>query len=189
MKKLTQVLFIMLISFGSASALMVEDPEALRIKVTTNGSGIFNLKYKIMEPGTVAVKILNEKGVVIHKDKVKTEKSFERKYNLQNYSSGTYKFQVTDENSTQEFEVKYDKAHGIELNRIDDTRLIDLKVSVPNQHLVVNIYDKKGNVIQRESIKTSYEGARRIYNLKKLKAGETVVEVVNNFEVVKRIDM
>ena len=189
MKNLIQFVFVMLLSAGSAFAVMVDDPDAVRIKVSTTGTGVYNLKYKIVEPGEVKIQIINDKGRVIHKNKFHANKNFERKYNLQNQPSGEYQFIISHANATHTHRVKYDKSQGIELKQLDGTRLVEFTVSVPGQHLLVNIYDTKGNLLKRESIKTSYEGARRIYNLKECREGESIIEVVNNFEVVKKIQM
>lgn len=187
MKKTIQLTVALLIGTTMAFATNPEDPEAKKVKVTKERTGVYNVAYKMSEPSKVQVLILNKEGVTVHRETLNSTKSFTRSYNLTNFSSGDYTFQINDANNSSTATVTYDKSQGIVLYKMGDTHKVKLIAAVPNQKLTINIYDLAGELIQQDRITTKEEGAQRVYNIQNRQTGQTKIEVINGFEVVQNL--
>ena len=135
MKKTIQLTVALLIGTTMAFATNPEDPEAKKVKVTKERTGVYNVAYKMSEPSKVQVLILNKEGVTVHRETLNSTKSFTRSYNLTNFSSGDYTFQINDANNSSTATITYDKSQGIVLYKMGDTHKVKLIAAVPNQKL------------------------------------------------------
>lgn len=187
MKNSIQLTIAILLLATVAFATDPADSEKGETKVVPQEMGVFKLIYKTTESTDVNVKILNENGRVIYEDQMKANSSFSRPYNLKNYGSGSYVFQVSDKFGQTEQVVSYDRSRSITLSKIGESNKVRLAIAAPGRDLLVNIYNKYGELIHQDHLITGSKGIQRVYDLSKRRTGDTKIEVVSGFEVVEEL--
>jgi len=62
--------------------------------------GVYKLLYVNDGPEKVTVRIFNQKGRLIKKERIQSNKGFMKPYNLAKHVSGSFRFEVTDQYGT-----------------------------------------------------------------------------------------
>jgi hypothetical protein len=187
MKNSIQLTIALVLMVSVAFANDPDGIEATGMKVEPQEMGIFKLIYQTSKARQLEIKIINENGQTIHEEVLKASKSFTRSYNLKNYSSGSYVFQTIDKNGTKTQTVSHDRSRGITMYSLGNTKKVKLIVAEPDQELVVNIYDRSGKFVEQDKLQSGLKGVRKVYDLSKRRAGDTIIEVMNGFEVVSKL--
>ncbi len=99
----TAAALVVATGMAMASKNTNEATKSSQIKIRqVEASGIYNLRYSADAPGHVTVKITNEKGNTLLKERINYEASFDRPYNLQGLPEGTYTVVVERDGSILE---------------------------------------------------------------------------------------
>ncbi len=159
------------------------------IEVIHNQGDLFKLVYHSTAKEDVTVKIVNQKGTVIYKEKIKNIEGFMRPYNFSNLAAGTYNFVVEDANGTMNDVVEFgaktatNNAPYIKLDQMKSQN--DLyRLTVVNYQsakVVVNIVDRNSKVLYH-AVNQTDGNYSVLYNLKNATEA-TAIEVIVNGKI------
>ena len=140
----------------------------------------YQLTYQKNGSCNVLIEVLDNKGTVLHTERLMQRKSFTKPYSFQNLQFGEYSFKVTDEEGV--FVTKIKRSDDINMvasiNKMEDDKA---KIIVKGEFMgpvSVNIFDKHNELVFDDHI--DHESSfSRIYDLSKVKADELRIEVVS----------
>lgn len=172
-----------------------EATKTSQVKISqTEASGIYNLRYSSEASGQVTVRITDENGNVLLKEKIGCNTSFERPYNLQNLPDGNYTVAIERDGAVIEETIHHVKNlplkssnYSVGVNEISNDKY-ELTVKKAGHQIVkVKIADKNGLIYFNDVIdeKGSFS---QVFDLSKVVATNVRMEVtVGNKTTVKTL--
>jgi len=175
MKSLTTMMVLSIIVMGSAVAQHNSFADQAAF-VKTSRSNVYKLIVDTGQKSHTIFNIYDEKGDKLFTDRVFNRKGFSRNYNFKNIPDGLYKLEVEKggniltQNLEHEknFRYRYKPALFVDLNRVEGTDKVDLKVNGAKSRMVqVKIKDTSGQVLYTDRI-TGLKGFTRTYDIARI---------------------
>jgi len=191
----TALALVVTTGMAMASKNTNEATKSSQVKIRqVEASGIYNLRYAADAPGNVTVKIMNEKGTTLLKEKINYEASFDRPYNLQSLPEGTYTVAVERDGRIVEEVIHHVKSmplnnasYDVAVREIATGRYELLVKKGAYSPVSVKISDGTGNIFFNETI--DEDGSfSKVFDLSKIVASNLKMEVdLGNKSVVKSL--
>ncbi len=192
MKKFTKTtLALLAIVASSVLTASAGEGESHRIvKITPESNG--KIKFTYLNDGNcnVIVKIVNDHGIEIFSNKIKSDKSFTIPYNFKGMSTGSYTFKIIDANGmiSKTIDLPSSVKTSAVLAKIKKTDDAKFEVTVLGDHsnpIYINIYDWRGERIFGDYIDLT-NSFTKTYDLSRLSVGNVLFEVINDERVIAK---
>jgi len=192
----TAVLAFLILTVSYANEGTATDKRLVRL-LPCDRQGVYKLLYVNHGPEKIKVKIFNQEGRLIHKEKMEVNKGFMKPYNLGKYMSGDFRFEITDQYGTVELstaskEIKADESSSAQESQAQ-VRLLPgnkegvyklLVVTDGIDQIEVKIFNQEGRLIRKEWIQTD-RGFMQPYDLGTYQSGNFRFEVTDQHGTTK----
>jgi len=156
------------------------------IELVDQGNGIYKLFYDNDNDGEVKIKIYDEKGRVIRRDKIQNKIGFYKPYNFNSLASGTYKIEVVDDNGTTRKLVNLkNNQQEVAIMHVREGKYQLLLTDPANTSADITIYNQDYEIIHSEKIDFDY-GFSKVFDLSGFEQGNFTFEV-KSVKTFKRI--
>ena len=163
MKKYLIITAACILSFTSAFSHENSNKKADQIALYQIGDNQFRLIYPYKEESKISIKVLDETGKVVDRDKVNNKVGFLRRYDMSALKPGQYSLEIKDGEETffKAFEIKNSSkvmAHSLGDNRV--RLLVSKDLQIEN----IRILNDKKEVVYKERL-DGIAGMARVYDL------------------------
>jgi hypothetical protein len=168
-----------------AGVVMGAEAQDKSVRLDPVSSDLYRLTYLNEGSANVKVEILDEKGVVLHSERIFQKNSFTKPYSFANLKDGEFAFKVIDSEGVYVTTIKRsdDVNMVASIKKVDDEKA---KVVVKGDFMApvtVNIYDKRNMLVFNDYV--DHENSfSRVYDLSKVKADELKIEVVTESKML-----
>ena len=167
---------------GFLGQVSLNDPE-IRI-VAGDSPGIYRLQYLGSSEEKVRVRILDDKGHLVHSEVNGKQDSFSRSYDLQQLPEGTYYLEVWGKKQLAREKLEYRKVVpqmlALETKAFPKDRKVQLKVKGATETAyMVRIYDRNGEVLFQDQLEIDPVNGR-MFNFEQTQESEVHIVVYNN---------
>ncbi|MEQ9098968.1 MAG: hypothetical protein RIF36_09895 [Imperialibacter sp.] len=186
MKKVmsTAAMLVMVTSMALASKNTNEATKSSQVKITqSTAMGIYNLRFDADSPGQVTIKIANEKGNTLMKEKIAYTTSFERPYNLQDLPDGTYRMTVERDGKVIEETIQHVKnrsavraIYDVDVEEVSSGKYQLVVKKTGHQAVKVKITDKNGVIFFNGAI-DEMGSFSKTFDLSNIVASDVKMEV------------
>jgi hypothetical protein len=173
MKKFLSILVVLAAVSGAVNANVIDNPKANTGLALMKSEKGFRVFYKGSKAGNVKVTISNARGESIFQETLKNVESFIRPYNLSSITEGDYMIEISSPEGKQIEKFSYTKNKVEKLMNLLHVKDSDGKYMLMvankngNDHLKVNIYDQKYNLVYSGNEEITGDFAK-VYDLKSL---------------------
>lgn len=183
MKMTTKIIAVLLTVISTVTFASTNDStkrDALVRVVTGSANGSYKLIYKGDE-GQVKFKLLNEKGNVLHDERMRIENGFIQPINLSNMPSGDYTFVIENKSGTLLEAVTYTSLSDLLAKKIRFDQVADQLEFVGNdldENLRIQIYDDKDELVYTDKI--TGDTVDQIFDFNRIRSNWVSFVILNN---------
>lgn len=179
----TAAALVVATGMAMASKNTNEATKSSQIKIKQEASGIYNLRFDADKPGQLTVKINNEKGTTLMKEKIAFDASFERPYNFQGLPDGTYKVIIEKEGQVTEEVIQHvqnlplsNTAYDVDVNQLAGSKYELVVKKAGEEKVKVKISNKNG-VIFYDGTFTESGSFSQVFDLSKVDTRDVNIEI------------
>lgn len=178
MKSLNKVMLIAIMVM--ASTMSFANGDKPNVKVQTVGAKTIALTASGFGTSETQIKLRDEKGSILHIERILGKNEYSKKFDLNSLRVGTYYIEVENETSFSTMSIE---VSSVATNVLEDSKVVIMKpiirrngdlldILLPNENtndVVVSIYDSNFNRVFKETVLQSKDVRR--YNLSQLAQG------------------
>lgn len=161
-----------------------------KVRVSKDSSSVFKVYYSSADAKKVKINIYNENEEIVFSEVIKNENGFVRPYNMSNLPSGSYKFEIVDNEDIRAYEFSYGIIPSKKddfvafVNQFSNNRFFLGLASNTEEEFTIKIYDANSNEVYNstETVKNQFSQLFNLENtssnvtFKIFKAGKAVKE-------------
>jgi flagellar hook assembly protein FlgD len=173
MKKISVLVMIMALAVTAfaKNVSVGENTEFKVLKMAENGK--YKLVYVSESESAVSIKIFAEDGELVAADNIKNRTSFAKTYDFEKLSSGTYTFEIANEEGVGKEVISYDplaQKLNLRVSSIDDDKFKVVVAGInPSKAVTIKIYNDDGTLLKKDILKASRDFSR-IYDVSHIKS-------------------
>jgi len=149
--------------------------------------GRFNLIYADATPGTVKVKVIDEKGHVLRVDNIENKAGFRQPYNMKDLGPGTYQVLVSDQSGEFTLLARVMETEAMSINKLSDSRFQLVYKDDTSNAATIGIYDEAGELVHTENVKFD-SGFSKVFDLSGISSKGFTFEVSSS-KNLKRVSL
>ncbi len=189
----TAAMLAIVTGMAMASDNTNEASKSSQFKISQNVQmGVYHLRYDAAEPGQAIIKIANEKGNVLMREKIVYEASFVRPYNLKQLPDGIYRISVENEGNIVEEIIQHVKntpvstvTYDVNINEVSDNKYQLVVKKIGDEAVGVKIADKNG-VIFFDGTIDQMGSFSKVFDLSNIVSDNIKVEVTMGNKTIVR---
>ena len=186
------MIFVALLLTVLSSAFAIEKD---KINVVPDSDAVFKIYYSKPATSRVKVAIFNQEGKRVFQEVIKAKEGFARPYNMKELPSGTYTFEISDNEEIKRFEFTYgletaktEKTSEVFVNvtRLDEARYLLALENADNEKINVEIYNENEEMIYSGSEMIEKHFAQ-LYNLKSVITNNITFKIYSGKDMIKEV--